>query len=732
MHNLAPLIYDLTIMLGLAGIVVLLFQRIHQPIVLGYIVAGIIVGPHTPPYQLIKDVHNIEILSELGVIFLMFSLGLEFSFHKLKQVGFSASVTGFIEVIGMMLIGFLVGHHLLGWSYYNSLFLGAALSISSTTIIIKAIDELGLKTKRFAELIFGVLIVEDLLAILLLVGLSTLVTTRSVFSYDMLSAVIKLILVVGSWFLFGYFLVPPLFRGIARYINAETLTIISVALCLFLVTLAAYFNYSSALGAFIMGSILAETVLGHRIEHLIQPIRDIFAAVFFISVGMLINPMSILENWPIVILLVVVTIIGKILTTSTAAFLTGQSVDTSMRVGFSMAQIGEFSFIIAALCATLKVSNNQLYPLIVAVSAVTTFTTPYLIRLSSSASQFVMRHLPERTTYFLNSYTAWVYRSQTAAKGQATLGTPITRLVANGIMLALIFAITHFTVFHKLDFSEESIWMNNLCLLFSIMLASPFIWGMLFSYKKLKMPFYAEGTFNPAVFIIWLLTLLELTVLALVYFHSWATILFLVIVATIFIIFAYRHLERSYHWFENQLIKNLNNHTTDQLRYEELAPWDTHLVEIEVGERSVFAGMTLAECQIRQLYGVNIVAICHGSRIIAAPRGDERIVAHDKLIVLGNDKQLESFTKQIEAATSYKDEAVSFLDNFTLKGILLEEGHPLIGKTIRSSTIRERVNGLVVGLERDNARILNPDPEMVLKMDDLLLVVGETQKVMKI
>jgi CPA2 family monovalent cation:H+ antiporter-2 len=315
----------------------------------------------------VSDITNIKILSELGVIFLMFSLGLEFSFDKLTRVGFSASVTGVIEVIIMVLIGYCVGR-MMGWTYYDSLFLGAALSISSTTIIIKAIDGLGLKTKRFAELIFGVLIVEDLLAVLLLVALSTIVLTNHIFSYDMLSAACKLIIVVSAWFLFGYFLMPPLFRQIAGYISQETLTIISVALCLFLVCIAADLNYSTALGAFIMGSILAETVLVHRIETLIQPIRDIFAAVFFISVGMLIDPMVIIQHWPVVLLLAAVTIFGKILITTSAAIITGQSLSTSVRVGFGMAQVGEFSFIIAALGLSLNVTTNKLYPLIVAVS----------------------------------------------------------------------------------------------------------------------------------------------------------------------------------------------------------------------------------------------------------------------------------------------------------------------------------------------------------------------------
>lgn len=730
MHALAPLIYDLAIMLGSAGIVVLLFQRIHQPIVLGYLVAGMIVGPYTPPHALVSDIPNIEILSGLGVIFLMFSLGLEFSFHKLTRVGFSATVTGVIEVLLMMVIGYMTGF-LMGWPYYDSLFLGAALSISSTTIIIKAIDELNLKTKRFAELIFGVLIVEDLLAILLLVALSTVVLTNNVLSMDMLFATIQLILVVGGWFIVGYFLVPTLFRKIATYISQETLTIISVALCLTLACIAASFHYSTALGAFIMGSIMAETTLVHRIENLIRPIRDIFAAVFFISVGMLIDPKVIIDNWSIVILLSLVTIFGKIITTSLGAFLTGQSLNTSVRVGFGMAQVGEFSFIIAALGLSLKVTSAKLYPLIVAVSAITTFTTPYLIRLSGYIGSSLEKNMPERVKYFLESYSTWVYRAQTTSQQNQMFSKILMRLIVNGIIVAIIFKLAHYLFFFKYKLLSEQSWLSNTSSLILVLaISSPFIWGMLFSYKVFKMPEYAKTYLNPIVFIIWLLTLSEISTLSIVYFKSWVTILILLTIAISFFILSYRHLEKSYHWFEQQLIRNIGAKTSNaQSRYEQLAPWDTHLVEIEVGEQSAFNDKTLSECQIRQNYGVNVVAICHGSRVIPAPRGDEKIISHDKLIVLGNDQQIDAFRKQVEAKASEIEESGSFLNDFTLRAILLEGAHPLIGKTIRDSKIREYVNGIVVGLERDNSRILNPTSDTVLKTDDLLLIVGEIDKI---
>lgn len=381
MHQLAPLIYDLAIMLGVAGVVMILFQFIKQPVVLGYIIAGVIVGPYTPPHSFISDVESIKTLSELGVIFLMFSLGLEFSFKKLMEVGGSALLVGVIEVVAMVAIGYQLGLYL-GWQSDDSLYLGAALSISSTTIIIKALQELSLQHRQFSRLVVGVLIVEDLLAILLLVVLTTLAVTDKVFSVDVAKAGGRLFLVVGSWVLIGYYLVPPLFKLIAKVVNEEVLTVVAVASCLLLSCFAGLLGYSPALGAFIMGAILAETVLINRIEKLMLPIRDIFAAVFFVSVGMLINPHTIITHSYAVVLIALVTIFGKVIITTSAARLSRLSKGESICVGFSMAQIGEFSFIIAALGLSLGYLDETFYPIIVAVSSITTFTTPYFIRFA--------------------------------------------------------------------------------------------------------------------------------------------------------------------------------------------------------------------------------------------------------------------------------------------------------------------------------------------------------------
>lgn len=731
MHDLAPLIHDLAIMLGVAAFVVILFQRIHQPVVLGYLVAGMIIGPYTTPHRFITDEINIKILSELGVIFLMFSLGLEFSFHKLTKVGFSALITGIIDVSLMMLLGYTAGI-ILGWDNNDRLFLGAALAISSTTIIVKAVNDLGLRTKRFAEVIFGVLIVEDLLAILLLVGLSTMIMSKSVMPSDILFAISKLVLVVGGWFLIGYSIVPSIFRRLANYISQETLTIVSVALCLFLVSVAAYFHYSTALGAFIMGSILAETVLVHRIEELIVPIRDIFGAIFFISVGMLINPSVIANQWEAVLLISVVLIFGKVSVISFGTFLTGQSMNTAIRAGFGMAQIGEFSFIIATLGWSLHAINDQLYPIIVAVSSITTFTTPYMFRLSGRISAATERMLPVRIKYFLDSYSTWVYRTQTRSSKIPMPRTITVRLLINGITVAIIFALINKLIYpyvvSLLDNRHQS---KILCEIIAITLSSPFIWGMVFSYRLNAIPEYAKLKFNPVVFIVWLITLIEIVSLSVIYFHTWITTASFSLVIIIFFAVAYRQLEKSYHWFESQLIRNIAKKPGKQSKYKELAPWDMHFVEIEVGNNSPFTNKSLGECQIRERFGVNVVAIYRGHDTLLAPRGDMQMHDNDKLIVLGNDEQIERFKRK---ATMVKQEAEQsgHLESFVLKPILIENNHSFVGKTIRESQIREQLHGLVMGIERGNTRMLNPSPETVLEADDLLLVVGKDDTIKNI
>ncbi len=719
MQPLAPLIKDLAVILGVASLVTLLFQKIRQPVVLGYLLSGIIVGPHVPPYDLVTDVPSLHTLSELGVIFLMFSLGLDFSFHKLKRVGTPAIITGLVEVILVLVIGVSLGK-ILRWSTYDCIFLGAALSISSTTIIIKAMEELGLKSKHFAELVFGVLIVEDLLAILLLAGLSIVVGTHAMLSATLVDSAIKLFIVVGSWFLVGYFLIPSLIRKLVDVANQETLTIVSVALCLLLVCIAAYFGYSSALGAFIMGSILAETDLIQFIEQYMRPIRDIFAAVFFISVGMLIDPEVIIQQLPAVLLISAVTIIAKILTTTTGALTTGQSLTTSLRAGFSMAQIGEFSFIIAGLGLLLEVTSPNLFPIIIAISAATTFTTPYLIQVSAMISQQLEKKLPPSLKSLLSHYAVLIHRYLMLKKRRAIYGQYITRLLINAVMVAIIFTLSEKWIFPRLsEWITETYWVNTLSCLIALLLASPFIWGMIFAYKIF--PYRSHAAIKPIIAIGWIFTFTVITTLAVTYFHTWSITLLLALIAFVLFSLLHRPLQKFYPWLEKRFLANIKTPSLQETSKDELNAWGMNLKGTDISSNYYFINKTLAELDLHHQFGIHIIALYRGSKIILAPHQQEKIRLYDKLFILGNDEQIDAFSQLLQ--TGIYQEELELYHHFELKTFLLDKTHPFVGLSIKEAMQKNQLYGLILGLERKGTRVINPSKEIILEKDDLLILL---------
>lgn len=421
MPHLASLITDLALILTVAAFVTVVCKMLRQPVVLGYIVAGVLVAPQFKSLPSVSGLEDLRVWAELGVIFLLFGLGLEFSFRKLLRVGAAAAVTATVEVVVMMGLGFLAGR-LLGWTLLESLFLGGVLSISSTTIILRAFEELGLKSRNFTSLVFGVLVVEDLVAILLLVLLSTVAVSQQFQGGDLLWAAGKLGFFLILWFLGGILLIPPLLRRFAQHLNNETLLVVSLALCLGMVWLAHLVGFSPALGAFVMGSILAETRVRERIEHLLAPIRDLFAAVFFVSVGLMVDLSALAEYAGPVAILSVITVVGKVLSTSVGALIAGRPPRTALQSGMSLAQIGEFSFIIAALGLSLKVVGPQLYPIAVSVSVVTTFLTPYLIRAADPLFDFLWKRAPRHLRQNIERYGAATQRLGMAATNAGESG----------------------------------------------------------------------------------------------------------------------------------------------------------------------------------------------------------------------------------------------------------------------------------------------------------------------
>lgn len=717
--HLAPLIKDLAIILAVAGFMTFLFRKIRQPVVLGYILAGLIIGPYTPPFQMVTDMPSIQTWAELGVIFLMFTLGLEFSFRKLAQVGFSAFMAATAEVLFFLFTGYGIGIWI-GWTPMESIYLGAMLSVSSTTIIIKALDELNLKNHKFAHLIFGILIVEDLLAILMLVGLTTISKEASLSFTTLSFSALKLIFVVGSWFIIGYFAVPKMMKQAGKVSNPEMITIISLGLCLLLVVFASYFEYSTALGAFIMGSILAETSLLHQIEERLAPIRDLFGAIFFVSIGMLIDPKILMDNAGLILILSAVTIVGKIISTGSGSLASGQSVKTSLQVGMGLAQIGEFSFIIASLGLALKAVGPQVYPIAVAVSLVTTFTTPYLIKYSLPFSAKVESWLPQRFTVLLHRYDLWIEHIKTQMLKREYLGKIIFRWVINGMMVTLIFLVSR----HFAGLLLEGTYRLPV-FLFAMAASLPFIWAMLFGHRKFIPAHHNDVRKNWSFMISPLLTLAWIMALCALFFPLRFVLPISAISISLLIGLSYRKLESSYHWFENSF---LSSFVSDEKKKEDwfnhLAPWNVHLVNLKVHPNSLHVQKKLHEANLRSRIGINVVAITRGVKRIVSPGPNQIILPSDELVVLGTDEQVDQLKKELE----YNDTASSEhtgQGQYQLRLVNLDDVPQLAGITIRQSGIRESYHALIVGIERDGKRIINPDTDSQLLMGDKLWLVGD-------
>lgn len=726
--HLAPLIRDLAVILGVAAIITFLFRRIKQPVVLGYILAGIIVGPYTPAVFSVSDLANINVWAELGVIFLMFSLGLEFSFRKLARIGLPAGITATVQISVMFFSGYFCAK-LLDWPLIDAIFLGALISVSSTTIILKALEEFGLKRKKFADLVFGILIAEDLAAIIMLVALSSLATKTSMDAVSLLATAGQLFLVVGTWFLIGMFLIPRFLRSVGHHGNDEMLTVVSIGLCLMLVTVSASFHYSVALGAFVMGSIIAETSQVKRIEALVQPLRDLFGAVFFVSVGMLLNPKIIVDNFGTVILITTVIIVGKIFSVSLGAFITGQSIPVSIRSGFSMAQIGEFSFIIATLGQVNKVTNERLYPIAVATSLITTFTTPFLIKMSGTVASKVESSLPTGVKRALDVYVSWTQRHSGDVQRRKKLLKSFIRWIGNGIAVSAAFTVTRTVVLPWVSDRVEPEMVSNIISWSIAFLASiPFIWGMLKSFKEVPNESHTHAAPRGGVsFVNRVFTILVIGLLSLEFFPLWISLI-AIVVGVMAVTFFFRPQVEAYSsWLEREFKSGFEAEEASAKGIHALAPWDAHLVEATVHPNSSLIGRSLIELELRERFGLNIVVIKRGSQMIVAPKADERIFPADALLCFGTDDELQGLRPLIEEPASPSG-LTRDLTSYELRQITISHGSPLQGRSIRDSGIRETFECIVVGVEREDRRISNPKSDYILTAGDVLWIVGESVK----
>lgn len=731
MNHIPSLVIDLALILGAAGVVTFIFKRLKQPMVLGYILVGFLVSPNTNLFPSISDEGDIQTWSQIGVIFLLFALGLEFSFKKLAKVGSSAAATGVFELTIMSLAGFFTAQWL-GWKLMDSLFMGGILAISSTTIIFRAFEELGLKTRQFTILVMGVLVIEDLAAVLLMVVLSALAVSRESAGFEMILALGKLIFFLSLWFLLGIFLLPSILKKMAKWLNDETLLILALALCLGMVVLAENVGFSAALGAFIMGSILSETVYGEKIEHMIRPLKTLFGAIFFVSVGMLIDLQVLKDYFGIIILFTLIVVFGKSLSVTIGALIAGKALKQAVSTGLSLTQIGEFSFIIASLGISLKVTSHYLYPIAIGVSVLTTFITPYLLRSIDGIYKGLTKILPNSWQDSINRYSMGSQNIRSESEWRLVFSAYLQIIFLNSV---IILGIGLLSVFYLKPFMlgllDNDWWSKILSLLLTLLAMAPFIWALTArkmqggAYKSL----WLDSKYNhgPLVTLEIARNLMAVALIGLLLrqFFGWVPALIgaVGVMGVVLVIFRQR-LQGFYHRIEHRFLTNLNEKEKVHNINHSLSPWDAHLSKLVIGSASSLVGVSLGKLRLREKYGINIAFIERGNRTIYAPSKYDRLFPYDEIGVIGTDLQLLQFTQLVNTLNESVVQLTNS-ENISLEGFVVDEHNGLKGKTIRQSGIREMVNGLVVGIERNGKRMLNPPGELVFEWEDVVWVVGD-------
>lgn len=738
MAHLPQFVYDLALLLITAGIVTIIFKWLKQPVVLGYIVAGLLISPHVGFVPNVIDMENVTVWAEIGVIFLLFALGLEFSFKKLMDVGGTASIATVINLGSMIIIGYAVGQ-LLGWSTMDCIFLGGMLSMSSTTIIIKAFNDMRLQKQKFAGIVFGMLIVEDLAAIVMMVLLSTLAVSRNFEGMELLEQVLKLVFFILIWFVVGIYLIPTILKKFKKHLNDETLLIVAVGMCLGMVLFASSVGFSAALGAFIMGSILAETVEAKHIEHLTEPIKNLFGAVFFVSVGMMISPAIIVEYAVPIAILTVIVLVGRIIFATLGVMASGEGLKVSVQSGFSLAQIGEFSFIIATLGMTLGVISDFLYPIIVAVSVITTFTTPYCIKISVPVYNYLEKRIPPKWNVLVTGYSNSGYKSINRQNDWNMLLKTVvpSMLIYFSLSIAIVFIFQYFVtpfIMGHIDSTGGAIISAVLCLL----LMAPFMRVIMVKRNKSAefRRLWNDSHFNKGALVsliafrICLCVALVLMVLIPLFPSMTALMVVISLIVTTAVILMQGFKKSSEkletHFFENFNGKqNSEEQTIKGILANDLNSKDIHVEEIDIPQSSSIVGKTLAELNFKQTTGVNIVSIIRGDEYINIPDGNVRLYPLDKIVVVGSDEEVQAFMIRAEEDIQASQDHFPNERHVGLTQYIVEEDSPFAGKKVRELGIKEKTECMIVGINRENHSIADFCADTVILHDDVLWLAGE-------
>ena len=739
MGELAPLIQDLALILISAGIMTLIFKKLGQPLVLGYIVAGFIASPHFAFTPSVIDAASIHVWSDIGVIFLLFALGLEFSFKKIVKAGGPAIITTLTIIFGMILLGFLVGSAF-GWSKMDALFLGGMICMSSTTIIYKAFEDLGLSKNKFAGLVMSVLILEDILAVVLMVVLSTVSVSSNFEGGELVKSILKLVFFLVLWLLVGIYLIPLILRKTRSLMNDETLLVVALGLCFLMVVVAAQTGFSAAFGAFIMGSILAETLEAEHIERLVKPVKDLFGAIFFVSVGMMVDPAMIAQYWLPILIITLTVIVGQPLFAMAGVLLSGQPLKTAVQSGFSLSQIGEFSFIIATLGVSLGVTSDFLYPIVVAVSVVTIFLTPYMIRLAEPAYALLYRNLPEKTRTLLDNYAeSAAPREGKDNQWKQYLGLILRTTLLYSILCIAVCALGFGLLVPLAEKWIPGVWAHVVSAVVLITAMAPFLRAIMIKHNKSDsfQQLWADSRANRAPLVASIVLRILLAagfifyVLARLFHFSVLLILLLAVGLIVFLVFN-RWTKQYSRRLENTFLTNLR---AKDMRAEylgkktpeyasRLLDKDLHLADFDIPPEVEWAGSTLRDRNFGQRYGVHVVSILRGNKRINIPNASEHLFPYDHIQVIGTDKDLEAF------GLALKRHEGSVPDNLhdsemILRRLSIGPASPFLGKALKDSGIRNRYKCLVAGIEKADGTLHVPDPHIPLAEGDTIWVVGE-------
>lgn len=743
MAEIPHLIQDLALILMVAGLVTLLFKKLRQPLVLGYIVAGFLVSPHMPYLMSVVDKVDIQTWADIGVMFLLFSLGLDFSFKKILKMGMAPVIAALTIIFCMMALGTGVGT-MFGWSRMNCLFLAGMLAMSSTTIIYKALDDLGLRQQRFAGLVMSVLILEDVLAIVMMVMLSTIARGANPDGSMMIESVGKIVFFLVLWFVVGIFLIPPFLRKTRRLMNDETLVVVALGLCCAMAVLSTTVGFSSAFGAFVMGSILAETIEADKITTVVEPVKNLFGAIFFVSVGMLVDP-AILVSYAVPILVLVLTIlVGQAIFGTMGFMLSGQPLKTAMRCGFSMAQIGEFAFIIASLGLSLHVISDFLYPVVVAVSVITTFLTPYMMKAAIPCYEFMERRLPRKWIRRLDHMGAIHHTTQTENNHwRALLKAMAWNVVIYSILSVAVVAImlSLFLPFMRrlLPGWELHWWANGITGILTVAMISPFLRSMIMkkNHSEEFKALWTESRLNrlPLIFTVLVRVAIGAGFIFYIcnYLSRFKNALIITIALVVILLMALsRRLKHRSIRLERLFVQNLRSRDIAAqvsgkrrpLFEGHLLDRDIHISEFIVPVDSLWAGKTLAQLKLGNRFGVHVSSILRGSHRINIPDGNMMLFVGDKLQAIGNDEQLNIMNAAMQAELLPEDADIEHRE-MKLQKLVITADSPLVGKTLKESNVRQRYNFMVVGVEEGQKNLTMINPNRRFEVGDIVWVVGE-------